>query len=170
MVKRTMSDSTGVSTFDGGVGEVGAVLRRPALPGARRRVSRLERDSALLCQGVSDRCERGAQLLISDEDLEGLAGHDDQVELPVERDGRQIPEDPRCVRPCSRHVEHPRRGIKPDQPPGVTRVAGHVQEGARPAADVEHGLRGHDHRQVEAKVVSTVRRVEPIAQAGEVGI
>ena len=39
-------------------------------------------------------CERVAELVVVDEDLEGVAGHDDEVELvaPVERG--QIAEDP----------------------------------------------------------------------------
>ncbi len=66
-------------------------------------------------------------------------------------------------------VRHLRR-IEADQAPPVPRLACHVQERPGSAADVEHRLGGHDHRQVEAEVVALLRRAEPVVQRRLLGI
>ncbi len=69
-----------------------------------------------------------------------------------------------------RHLEHGAGGIQPAQPTGVTGFPGPVQQRARAAADVEHGPRCHDQREVEVEVASSLPRVEHVVQSGQLGI
>src|SRR5205085_10542025 len=89
-----------------GVGHLGRVLRRPVLPRSYQWVARFEREVAAVGEGRPDRGERGAYLVILNELLEGMTGHDDQVELPLPADRREVAEDPLDVRPRTRLVEH----------------------------------------------------------------
>jgi hypothetical protein len=47
------------------------------------RISGLEREATTAGERVADRGERGAHLVVADQDLEGVTGHDGQVELAV---------------------------------------------------------------------------------------
>ena len=65
----------------GGVGNRNHVVRSPTLPRANQQVASLEREAAVLGEGRPDRGKRGSQVVVGEEHLERMAGHDDQVEL-----------------------------------------------------------------------------------------
>ena len=61
-------------------------------------------------------------------------------------------------------LQHPGSRVEPHQPPGVPRLACHVQEGAGAASDVEHRLGCQDHWQIEPEVVALLRRAELVIE------
>lgn len=177
VVKRTTSPATGVSTSfhmrtTAPVLSTASnrVVRSPTLPGANQQVASLEREPAVVGKGRPYRGERGSQLVVFDEHLKCMTDHDDQVELLIPTDRAKVTEDPLDVRPLTRLLEHPAGGVESDQPPGVTCLAGSVQQRTRPAADVEHRLRRHHQWQVEAEVASSLPRMEHVIQLSEAGI
>jgi hypothetical protein len=113
--------------------------------------------------------QRGAQLLVAEEDLEGVALHDDEVELVVPQTGSEIAQHPlHAGRPAAGLHEHRGRRIQADEPAGVAGVRGPGEQPARAAADVEDGLGGHHEVQVE--VVVRPPRIDAVVQRGERGI
>ena len=97
-----------------------------------------------------------------------MAGHHDQVELPIPGDRGEVAEDPLDVRARTRLVEHRGSGVESTQPSCVTALTGLVQQRTRPATNIEHGLRGHEELQVEVEVVS-LHPAEGVIQRGESG-
>jgi hypothetical protein len=130
----------------------------PALPRPCERISGLEREAPTAGERVADRGERGAHLVVVDEDLEGVTGHDGQVELAVERHRRRRARHPLDVGAAPSHAETRRVRIQPAQPSGMPGLPGPVQERPGPAADVEHRIGVHHQREVE--VIARPPRVE----------
>lgn len=145
------------------------VLGRPVLPGASERVSGLEGEAAAEAEGAADGGQRGSQLIVVDEDLEGVTGHDDEVEpvAPVERG--QIAQDPLDVGLLlPGQVEHGGGGVEAAESSGVAGLAGGMQELAGAAADVEDAVGGHEEGQVEVEVSSV--EGEGVVEVGECGV
>lgn len=69
-----------------GEGDVAGVADNPLLPSLGLGMSRLEREPAAVPQGTADRRQRGADLLIRDQALEGVARHRRQLELALPGD------------------------------------------------------------------------------------
>ena len=85
-----------------------------------------------------------------------MARHDDQVELLFPLDRSKVTENPFDVRPPTCLSEHPVSGVESAQAPYMTCFPSLVQQGTRPAASVEHGLRRHHQRQVETEVAPSL--------------
>lgn len=69
-----------------------------------------------------------------------------------------------------RLVKHPASGVESAQSSAMAGLPCPVQQGTRPATDVEHGLRGHHQSQVETEVVPSLRRAEHVLQLGETAL
>jgi hypothetical protein len=93
---------------------------------ARPRVAGLEREPAAVTERGADRPQRPAQLVVADELLEGVAGHDRQVELAVPGGRGGVGQDPLDVAAGARLVEHGGVGVEPAQPARVPGVAGRL--------------------------------------------
>src|SRR5680860_1719169 len=96
-----------------------------------------------------------------------MTGHDDHVEPLIPTDRSKVTKDPLDVRPLTRLVKHPASGVESAQSSAMAGLPCPVQQGTRPATDVEHGLRGHHQSQVETEVVPSLRRAEHVLQLGE---
>ena len=66
-----------------------------------------------------------------------MAGHDDEVELPLPVDRGEVAEDPLDVGAGARLIEHRVGGVEPAQPAAVA-TPGLAQQVAGAAADIEH--------------------------------
>ena len=75
--------------------------------------------------------------IIVHEFLEGVTGHDREVELPIPMHRREVAKDPLDVRPLARLTQHAGRGIESAQPSRMSRLPCHAQQCARPTADIE---------------------------------
>ena len=154
----------------GGVNEVRAVLRSPPFPRASQGVTGFECESTTAGKRRVDGRKRGLDLPISDEDLECVARHNNQVEVPVPLRRGRIAEHPLDVRPSPRHPQHPLGGVKADEAAGMPLLASPVQQRPGPASHVEDVAAGHDQGQVETKVVAALPAMEGVVEGGEVGL
>jgi hypothetical protein len=147
-------------------GEVAHPVGRPGLPGAGRRVPRLEDEPPVGREGGPDGAQRQAQLLVADEDLEGVPGHHDEIELAAPLHGPQISERPLDTGfPPACLDEHRGGGVDSREPPGVSLAAGPAQQLPGTAPDIEHGA--GRHHQVQTEVVPGAPRIETVVQRGQ---
>ena len=117
--------------------------------------------------------QRGSQLVVFDEDLEGVAGHHDEVELLGPVDGGEVAVDPLDVGAPSGLLEHGVGRVEAGEASGVAGLAGQVEQLAGAAADIEDGIGGEQEGEVEVEVAAV--RGEGVvefgeARVGEVGV
>jgi hypothetical protein len=134
----------------------------------QQRVERLEREPATVGERLPDRGERPRDVVVGEEHLEDMTGHDHEVELVIERDGPEVAVDPVHIGGNLRLVQHRRRRVKADESPGVPVGASPPEQPARAAADVQHGFGRHDEIQVE--VVAWPPRVHLVIENREARI
>jgi hypothetical protein len=86
---------------------------------------------------MADCDQGGSDLFVSDQALEGMTGHDGEIELagPGHRCGSAVAPLDAAVR--SRHCQYRLIRINPAQSPSVFRLAGMMQERTGPASDVQ---------------------------------
>jgi DNA-binding NarL/FixJ family response regulator len=142
----------------------------PGFPGAGLRMPGLEGEPAATCYRLMDLGQRLAQVVVSDEVLERMAGHDRQVEFagPPCWDGSGIglyPVDA-GTGPGAGLRKHRQVGIESGKATRVPDVTGAVQQGASTAPDVEHPVRPHDEAKIE--VVTRPPRVEHVVPVSRV--
>lgn len=151
------------------VDDLDGVLGGPAFPGSGERVSGLEGEAAVVAEEGANSCERVAELVVVDEYLEGVTGHDDEVELLVAVDGGQVakgPVDVGLLPPGQ--VEHGGGGVEAAESSVVAGLAGGMQELAGAATDVEDAVGGHEEGQVEVEVASV--EGEGVVEVGKGGV
>lgn len=149
------------------------VLGRPVVPGAGEGISGLEGEAAALGEGAADGGEGLSQLVVVEEDLKGVAGHGDEVELVGPVDGGQVAVDPVDVGALAGLVEHGAGGVEPAEASAVAGVVGQVQQLTGAATDVEHRVGREQQGEVEVEVAAVggegvVELGE--ARVGEVGV
>ena len=109
------------------VGNLDGVVGGPVVPGACGGVAGFEGEPAVRLQGGADRGEGAANLVVLDQYLKGVAGHDYQVKLARPGGRREVAADPLDVRAPARLRQHAGCGIQPAEPAGVAGLAGPVQ-------------------------------------------
>lgn len=134
----------------------------PALPRSGHRVAGLEGEPPARHERPTDRGQRRRDVLVGDQTLEGVSGHDRQRELlaPGHRGGVGL--NPLHVDASTGPVQGIIVRVHPDQPAGVARFAQSRQQGAGAAPDVQHAL----NRAREGGVVIVVlrARVDDVVQ------
>ena len=149
------------------------MLGSPGLPCAGEGVSGLEGEAAAVGERSADSGEGVSQLVVVEEDLEGVAGHCDEVELAGPVDRGKVAADPFDVGALAGLLEHGAGGIEAGEASGVAGLAGEVEQFARTAADVEDAVGGQQEGEVEVEVAAV--RGEGVivlgeAWVGEVGV
>jgi hypothetical protein len=91
-------------------------------------VAGFEGEVAVRGERGADGGERGVDLLVGQEDLEGVAGHDDQVELAVPGDGAEVADGPVDVGLSSGCVEHRGGRVEVVQASAVAGLAGAAEQ------------------------------------------
>src|SRR5690606_10032968 len=105
-------------------------------------------------EGPADRGQRGQDLVVRSQALEGVAGHDGEVKLAVPGDVGGLALVPRAGVTPAYDRQHRRIGIESHESAGVPLGAGTLQDRARPAPDIEHRPGIHDVPEVE-RIAST---------------
>jgi hypothetical protein len=88
-----------------------------------------------------DRGRRPSYRVDLQDHLDGVAGHDDEVELLIPGARGSLTEDPLDIRPLPCLLQHRPGGVDPSQSAGVPGLPGQAQQLIRSAADIEHALR-----------------------------
>jgi hypothetical protein len=149
------------------VDNVQGVRRVPALPCPHLRVAGAEHEPALVDERRPDRGERRAQFLVGHEQLEDIARHDGQGELPIPRHARGRALDPLDVSAQARPVQRGDVRVEPAQPAGVPRLA------RGPAAcrcgSRRPGLTGRPSR-TTGRSRRSAPRVEEVVEGGGIGV
>ena len=133
------------------------------LPGPSSRVAGLEDEASIGPQCASNGPQRTADLLVIDEDLEGVPGHHDEIELVGPRRRLERAEVPLDVGAHAGLVQHRVGRIQPAEPATVPCLSRQAKQFAGPAPDVEDGVSRQHQRQVEGEVGAPLARcvVEP---------
>ena len=117
----------------------GSPVRPRYVPSLRRGVAAVESEAALGREMCGDGAEQRDLVGFGQEGLEGMAGHDDEVELPAEANFARIAVDPldlliRGV--AAGDVEHRPRRIDPD-PASADRLQDAAGDRAGAATEIE---------------------------------